>query len=298
MAAPRVFISYSHDSEVHREAVLQLAQQLRGWGVDVHLDRFATAPDAGWPRWMMAEVDTADFVILVCTPTYRRRFEGHEAADKGKGVTFEGLLAIQHLYDANSLNNKFIPVVFTGVAETDIPLVLRPYTRYTLPDQFEPLYRHLTGQPEVVAAVLGPRKVLPPRGATDPAQTAATSAVASAVTPMRAPLAVAMVRSEGGRDVHIEPTELLHRLLLSLFSSGEQFRQWVSLGPNGHKLVAEFPGGSASASAAIFGGLDALRRHGYLGAEFYARLMADYPRRSDDIHRVATTASGPRLDGS
>jgi hypothetical protein len=123
MADPRVFISYSHDSEDHREAVLQLAQQLRGEGVDVHLDRFVTTPDAGWPRWMMAEVDAADFVILVCTPTYRRRFEGQEAA--GKGATFEGLLAIQHLYDANTRNNKFIPVVFAGVAETDIPLVLR-----------------------------------------------------------------------------------------------------------------------------------------------------------------------------
>lgn len=290
MADPRVFISYSHDSEDHREAVLQLAQQLRGWGVDVHLDRFVTAPDAGWPRWMMAEVDAADFVVLVCTPTYRRRFEGQEAAGKGKGATFEGLLAIQHLYDANTRNNKFIPVAFAGGAETDIPLVLRPYTRYTLPGQFEPLYRHITGQPEVVAAALGPRKVLPRRGAAAPPATPATSPDASAATPTRAPLAAATVRSEGGRDVHIEPAELLHRLLLSLFSSADQFRQWVSLGPDGHKLVAEFPGGSTSASAAIFSGLDVLRRHGHLDADFYARLVADYPRRSDDIHRVATIA--------
>ena len=79
MADPRVFISYSHDSEDHREAVLQLAQQLRGWGVDVHLDRFVTAPEAGWPRWMMTEVDAADFVLLVCTPTYRRRFLANAA---------------------------------------------------------------------------------------------------------------------------------------------------------------------------------------------------------------------------
>ena len=290
MADPRVFISYSHDSEDHREAVLQLAQQLRGEGVDVHLDRFVTAPDAGWPRWMMAEVDAADFVLLVCTPTYRRRFEGQEAAGKGKGATFEGLLAIQHLYDANTRNNKFIPVVFAGVAETDIPLVLRPYTRYTLPGQFVGLYRHITGQPEVVAAALGPRKVLPPRGAAAPPPTTATSPVASPATPTRATLAAATVRSEGGRDVHIEPAELLHRLLLSLFSSADQFRQWVSLGPEGHNLVAEFPGGSTSASAAIFGGLDVLRRHGYLDTDFYARLAADYPRRSDDIHRVANTA--------
>jgi hypothetical protein len=215
MADPRVFISYSHDSEDHREAVLQLAQQLRGWGVDVHLDRFVTAPDVGWRRWMMAEVDAADFVVLVCTPTYRRRFEGQEAAGQGKGVTFEGLLAIQHLNDANTRNHKFIPVAFAGVAEADIPLVLRPYTRYVLPGQLEPLYRHITGQPEVVAAALGPRKVLPPRGAAAPPPTAATSPVASGATSTRAPLAAATVCSEGGRDVHIEPAELLLRLLLA-----------------------------------------------------------------------------------
>ncbi len=298
MADPRVFISYSHDSEDHREAVLQLAQQLRGWGVDVHLDRFVTAPEAGWPRWMMTEVDAADFVLLVCTPTYRRRFEGHEAAGTGKGATFEGLLAIQHLYDSNTRNNKFIPVVFAGVAETDIPLLLRPYTRYTLPGQLEGLYRHISGQPEVIAAPLGPRKILPPRGADGPSPTAATTPVT--ITPTRAPLAVATIRSEGGRDVHIEPAELLHRLLLSLFSSADQFRQWVSLGPDGPDLVAELPGGSASASATIFAGLDVLRRHGYLDADFYARLIATYPRRRDDIQRVATSndaAANPTTHG-
>ncbi|MCA9692362.1 MAG: toll/interleukin-1 receptor domain-containing protein [Myxococcales bacterium] len=50
MTAPRVFISYSHDSEPHREAVLQLAQRLRGDGIDVRLDRFEAAPAQGWPR--------------------------------------------------------------------------------------------------------------------------------------------------------------------------------------------------------------------------------------------------------
>ena len=38
-------------------------------------------------------------------------------------------------------------------------------------------------------------------------------------------------------------------------------------------------------------GLDVLRRHGYLDADFYARLIATYPRRSDDIRRVATSNS-------
>jgi hypothetical protein len=48
----RVLISYSHDSEEHRAAVLDLAQRLRGAGLDAVLDRHVAAPREGWPRWM------------------------------------------------------------------------------------------------------------------------------------------------------------------------------------------------------------------------------------------------------
>lgn len=158
-----IFISYSHDSEPHREIVLQLAQQLRGWGLNVMLDRFVTVPPEGWPRWMVAQVEAADFVLVVCTALFCRRFEGRETPGKGKGATFEGLLATQLLYDANTINKKFVPVILADGDEAHVPTVFRPYTRYNLPDQFEALYRHLTDQPEILPAPLGPRKVLPPR---------------------------------------------------------------------------------------------------------------------------------------
>src|SRR3954470_14996308 len=40
----RVFISYSWDSEEHKQKVLNLAQRLRSEGVDAHIDRFTTFP--------------------------------------------------------------------------------------------------------------------------------------------------------------------------------------------------------------------------------------------------------------
>jgi hypothetical protein len=299
---PRVFISYSHDSEPHREAVLALAQQLRAWGLDVRLDRFVPAPDEGWPRWMMAQVESADFVLLVCTATYRRRFEGKEAVGVGKGVTFEGLLATQHLYDGNTRSERFIPVIFEGTAETEIPIVLRPYQRYTLPldasarpGKLEPLVRHLTDQPEIVAAPLGPLKVLPPRGATAPSGTPTTAvpAAPAAVPAARTALAPATVLSTGGADVRVEPIELIDRLLVSLFPSGEDFRRWVSLGPDGSTLVAEFPGGHASAASIIADGVEVLRSRGYIDAEFFARLRSNYRRRHDDIERAAAAWGTP-----
>ena len=45
----RVWISYSSDSTAHTEAVLDLAQRLRGRGIDAWIDRFEPAPPQGWP---------------------------------------------------------------------------------------------------------------------------------------------------------------------------------------------------------------------------------------------------------
>jgi len=61
----RVFLSYSHADELHRQRVLELANQLRRDGVDAWLDRYELYPDAGWPRWMHQQVEAADFVIIV-----------------------------------------------------------------------------------------------------------------------------------------------------------------------------------------------------------------------------------------
>lgn len=279
MTEPRVFIGYSHDSEPHREAVLQLAQRLRERGIDVRLDRFTTAPEEGWTQWMVTQLDAADFVIIVCSETYRRRFEGQEAPG-------EGLLAIQPIYDDHRSNTKFVPVIFAATPETDIPLALRPYARYTLPGQFDGLYRHLTGQPGVVAAPLG----APP----NEAMMTAIAAPKSSPPHSGIAFAPAMVRSESGLDVPIEPSELLFRLLLTLFSSSDQFRQWIKFGPEGHTLVAEIPGGAAPISATISGGLDVLGRRGHLDAHFFARLISEFPRRQDDIARIAAAwGAGP-----
>lgn len=287
MAGPHVFVSYSHDSHAHGEAVLQFAQDLRVAGIDAQLDRFVSDPPEGWPRWMMAQVDAADVVILVCTATYRRRFEGQETAGTGRGVTFEGMLAIQHLYDENTRNRKFIPVVFDGAGDDAVPPVLRPYTRYTLPQQFDQLYRRLTYQPEVVAAPLGPRTVMPSRGASPRvASASAPTPATSAPAASRSPLPTE-VRSTGSADVSLLPREALHHLLCGLFATGEEFRRWVARGPEGALLVAEFPGVTVSTTAMISDGLDILSRRGYLDDGFFPRLTAEFSRRGDDIARVA-----------
>ena len=71
MSEKTVFISYSHDSEEHREKVLALSERLREDGIETILDQYVNgSPPGGWPRWMLDQLDTADSVIVVCTEIY------------------------------------------------------------------------------------------------------------------------------------------------------------------------------------------------------------------------------------
>ncbi|MBV8126537.1 MAG: toll/interleukin-1 receptor domain-containing protein, partial [Planctomycetaceae bacterium] len=98
--SPSAFISYSHDSDDHVGRVLELADALRGRGINVILDQYVhPAPEEGWPRWMDRSLDEAQFVLMVCTETYRRRVMGREEPGKGHGVRWEGSLIYNRIYN-------------------------------------------------------------------------------------------------------------------------------------------------------------------------------------------------------
>ncbi|MCP3956766.1 MAG: TIR domain-containing protein [bacterium] len=168
---PKVFISYSHDSPEHRDRVLALADRLRRDGIEAWLDRYQQVPPRGWLRWMEKQIEQADFVLLVCTETYTRRFRGEESPGKGLGVTREGALIDQTLYENGAWNATFVPVVFTSTEAGHIPIVLRSVPRYDVGGDagYELLYRRLTSQPEVVPPPLGEGRKLPPRNPITPA---------------------------------------------------------------------------------------------------------------------------------
>lgn len=158
----KVFISYSHDSQPHSDFVRGLADQLRIDGLDCLIDQYVNGfPPEGWQRWMENQIETADFVLLVCTATYLRRYRGQET-DGGKGVTFEGVVISQTLYDLYYRNTKFVPVLPEGGDFEHVPLPLKSYTAYTLPQQYDSLYRYLTAQPEYLAPAVGNRRIMPP----------------------------------------------------------------------------------------------------------------------------------------
>jgi tetratricopeptide (TPR) repeat protein len=161
MSRVTVFISYSHDSEAHREQVLGLSERLRADGIVTVLDQYVNgAPQQGWPRWMLDQLDRAQFVLVVCTETYYRRFRGHEVPGKGKGVDWEGALITQEIYDARSNTLKFVPVLLSAGGAEFVPEPLRAFNHYTVisSEAYQGLYDFLLGQSGVEPGALGPIK--------------------------------------------------------------------------------------------------------------------------------------------
>ncbi|NQT38006.1 MAG: tetratricopeptide repeat protein [Planctomycetes bacterium] len=169
-----VFISYSHDSSEHSERVLALSNRLREEGVDCQIDQYETSPPEGWPRWMNGQFRGASYVLVVCTETYYRRAAGTESPGVGRGARWESSQVFQELYDADSMNTKFIPVIFSADDQRFIPEPLRGFTHYDLSTDrgYEDLYRHLTEQPNIVTPALGQVRVLSPRRPADPSEPA------------------------------------------------------------------------------------------------------------------------------
>ncbi len=164
MSATTVFISYSHDSDEHREQVLGLSERLRMDGIETRLDQYVNGtPEEGWPRWMMNQLDAADFVLVVCTETYYRRFRGHEVPGKGKGVDWEGALITSDLYSTRSRSLKFLPVVLSSIAEEYIPEPLHSGTHYALTSEeaYQRLYDFLLQQAGVEPGPVGRLKPNP-----------------------------------------------------------------------------------------------------------------------------------------
>ena len=167
--APRVFISYSHDSEEHADRVLALADALCDGGIDVILDRYVhPAPAEGWPLWMERNLDEAKFVLMVCTEIYARRVMGPAEPGKGLGGLWEGRLIYNRIAYGEPGGIRFIPILLPGAEPTHIPAPVRGHNHYRLAifdftdPAYEALYRHLTGQPATARPGLGRIKILPP----------------------------------------------------------------------------------------------------------------------------------------
>jgi hypothetical protein len=165
ISSPIVFTSYSHDSVAHLERVLSLSNRLRCEGIDALLDRYEESPAEGWPRWMVNQIERADFVLIICSAQYELRFTGRDEQGIGLGGKWEGAIITLELYEKELQNTKFVPVIFSSEDRKYIPKILRGGTHYDLSDKdgYEALYRRLTGQPATPKPELGSIRPMPER---------------------------------------------------------------------------------------------------------------------------------------
>ena len=155
--SPRVFVSYTHDSDAHSQLVLNLANQLRDDGVEAHIDQYILNPREGWPMWMYKEIEEADFVLMVSTERYAVKAQ----EPKKSGGRFESVLILQDLLDAGMSNDKFIPVFFEATDSDHILKWVRPVNYYNVSttNGYDSLLRRLLDDPAVVPPPVGtPRK--------------------------------------------------------------------------------------------------------------------------------------------
>lgn len=106
MTTPKVFVSYSHDSDEHKMWVLRLASILtEKYGIDVTLDQWDIDLGDDLPKFM-ERIVAKDKVLMICTPTYVHKCNEVERG----GVYTEKRLMSGELYKGKPINS-FIPVI-------------------------------------------------------------------------------------------------------------------------------------------------------------------------------------------
>jgi len=129
---PKVFISYSHDSQDHKKWVLELAQRLRNSGVDAILDQFRLGLGDELGGFMERSVAESDRIIMVCTDNYVTK-----ANSRLGGVGYEKMI-ITAEYMENIDSNKVIPLIRqNGTHNVPTFLQTRLHINFSRDDEYE-----------------------------------------------------------------------------------------------------------------------------------------------------------------
>lgn len=104
---PKVFISYAWEDDL-KTWVLDFATRLRSDGINAILDQWETVPGDQLTQFMEKSVRESDYVVFVCTPTYKRKSDRRRG-----GVGYEGSIITGEVFQKNN-HRKFIPVLRKG----------------------------------------------------------------------------------------------------------------------------------------------------------------------------------------
>jgi len=258
----KVFISYSHDGDEHCADVLSMPS---------HRNRFEPHPPQGWERWMRERIEWADYVLLVCTETYRRRYEDAESLGRGDGVAFEGLLLREELYEQHGRTDRIIPLILGPEHAEHRPRGLRTQTYYDLSREYDALYFRLTNQPDPGAAPA-------PLGEVR----RRTSGLAEATARWDVLPPAATTPGAGPTDA---ARSALMDLLVDLFNN-EELRRWLTDLSGGSGVLRTVVEGSVAPAQLSREVVVGLERAGLVDEAFWSHLQDARPGRRLDISRV------------
>lgn len=143
----KVFISYAWESEEHREWVKALADRLLSDGIEAVLDQYDLELGDRLPQFMEQSVRSSDYVLIICTPTYKRK-----ADERIGGVGYEGYIISGELFSQRN-ERKFIPVLKEGSIEDSIPAFLAGKLAIDLSEKGGP-----QGYDDLLATLYGAKK--------------------------------------------------------------------------------------------------------------------------------------------
>jgi hypothetical protein len=189
--AHKVFVTYAHDSQAHKDDVLLLATLLERSGIHVELDQWADTGRRDWSVWATGATTTADHILVVASPQYKAFGDGLGPAGQNRGVVSETAILrdLQHGDRATWLP-KLLPVVLPGHTIEEIPYFLQPHSagHYLVEEiserGIEELVRVITSQPYRVRPPRGVIPVLPPLPNPVPSTGPAVTALPAPIAPM------------------------------------------------------------------------------------------------------------------
>ncbi|MDR9861055.1 toll/interleukin-1 receptor domain-containing protein [Pseudomonas baetica] len=158
---PKVFISYSWESDIHKLWVRTLAERLTKNGVNTRLDQWHIAPGQSLTQFMEVEAQDCDFTLIICTKDYCRK-----SLARSGGVGYEQQIITGHIA-AGIERGRFIPIIrdgeFSPGADCSIPAqflgiyAIDMRDEEKLDQQVEDILRAVFRQPALTQPPIGPR---------------------------------------------------------------------------------------------------------------------------------------------
>lgn len=132
--APACFVSYAWGDPEHERWVEKLASDLLKAGINVILDRWENARIGYSVPRFVERVENSDYVIVIGTPRYRRKYDNAEPM-RGFVVAAEGDLIGKRMIGSEARKQTVLPLLVEGDEETAFPPILhgRVYGDFRMP---------------------------------------------------------------------------------------------------------------------------------------------------------------------